>query len=292
MALGTTKIKLGRTGLEVSRVGLAPGRGNLPVSQIERAFDSGINYLYWGSYRAPNFANAIRSIGSKKRDQMVLVVQSYTRAAWMMAGSLERALRSLGTDYTDLLLLGWWNQPPPERILDAALALRERGLAKHLVISCHDRTTFKRYITNPAYGAIMVRYNAAHPGAEQDVFPFLPEQEPPGVVAYTVTRWGGLIDPMQMPEGEQRVPTATDCYRFALTSPHVNVAISAPQTEAHLDQTLETLIASPMDADELAWMRRVGAHVKARASKKTMPSPLDLVDRMMARAAGSGDATR
>jgi aryl-alcohol dehydrogenase-like predicted oxidoreductase len=287
MAFGASLTSLGRTGMRVSRIGLAPGRGGLPAREVERAFDAGVNYLYWGSLRTPAFGDAIREIGRARREQMVVVVQSYTRAAWMMAGSLERSLRRLGTDYADILLLGWWNQPPPRRIVDAALELRERGRARHIMISCHDRSTFARYVADPTYGAIMVRYNAAHPGAETDVFPHLVEQrDRPGVVAYTVTRWGDLLDPALVPDGE-RVPTATDCHRFALSSPHVDVCLSAPQTKEQLDQTLATLRAGPLDAEEMAWMKRVGAVVKARAGKRVMPSPLAVIDRMMARTSGT-----
>ena len=34
----------------------------------------------------------------------------------------------------------------------------------------------------------MIRYNAAHPGAERDIFPHL-EARRPAVVAYTATSW-------------------------------------------------------------------------------------------------------
>jgi aryl-alcohol dehydrogenase-like predicted oxidoreductase len=286
-------VDLGRTGLQVSRVGLAPGPGGkLPVSEIERAFERGVNYLYWGSLRTSNYRDAVRNIGKSRRDKLVLVVQSYARFAWAVTWSLERGLRALKADYADFFLLGWRNMPPPPAILDAALKLKERGLARHLMVSCHDRVTFKEYIADPSYGAIMVRYNASHPGAEQDVIPFLPERGRPGVVAYTVTRWGQLIDPKRTPQGE-RTPTSTDCYRFALTAKDVNICLSAPQSSAQLDQTLATLSSEPMGADELAWMKRVGAHVKAAAGKRARPSPIEIIDRIAARRAGrSGESLR
>ena len=55
----------------------------------------------------------------------------------------------------------------------------------------------------------MIRYNAKHPGAEQDIFPYL-EKRNPAVVCYTALAWGQLIRPLkniEMPNwpGQDRV---------------------------------------------------------------------------------------
>jgi hypothetical protein len=51
---------------------------------------------------------------------MVLALQSYSRVAALMEPSVEVALRKLGFEYADALLLGLWNHKPPTRILDAS----------------------------------------------------------------------------------------------------------------------------------------------------------------------------
>ena len=107
----------------------------------------------------------------------------------------------------------------------------------------------------------MVRYNAAHPGAERDVFPHLGPRAP-GVLAFTATRWGSLLRPELVPEGEP-TPRASDCYRFVLSSPHVHASLAGPKDGAELDEAMAALDRGPMSAEELAWMRRVGARVKA-----------------------------
>jgi aryl-alcohol dehydrogenase-like predicted oxidoreductase len=271
-----TTRSLGRTGITVSPLGLATGMDALPPREVERAFERGIRYFYWGTRRGSAFGKGVRAIARHHRDEITTVVQTYTRAGSLMRGSLERALRKFGIEYTDVLLLGWWNQPPPARIFDAALALKERGLAKHLAISCHDRNVFAEYAKNPAYGAVMVRYNAVHPCAETEVFPLLGEPRP-GVISYTATRWGHLLDPAALPADEPR-PRASDCYRFVLTNPGVDIAMCAPNDAAGLDEALATIERGPMTDEELAWMKRVGVHVKrAMAGRRTF-NPIEALD--------------
>jgi aryl-alcohol dehydrogenase-like predicted oxidoreductase len=285
MACSWTPVKLGRTGLEVVPLGLAAAYG-IPGRDVERAFERGLNLFYWGSRRTPDFGRALRRIAGRDRGKVVTVIQSYARAPSLITFSLESALRALGLDYTDVLLLGWWNRPPPERILATAADLVRRGRARHLMISCHHRPTFPLLARDPRVDLVMTRYNAAHPGAEQDVFPHLP-QEKPGVVAYTTTSWGQLLDPALAPAGE-RVPRSTDCYRYVLSNRHVDACWAGPKNAAQLDDAMRALDLGPMSEDELAWMRRVGESVHTRT--RLLTHALSLSDRvaLMLRLALSG----
>jgi aryl-alcohol dehydrogenase-like predicted oxidoreductase len=246
---------LGRTGLTVGPLGLSATYG-VPTAAVERAFDEGMNYLYWGSYRRPAFGRALRNL-ARQRERMVLVVQSYWPFAGGITRSLERSLRQLGFSLADVLLLGMWNRPVPERIRAACRRLRERGLVRHVAISTHNRSVIPMVALDPDIDVFHVRYNAVHTGAERDVFPHLPADNPPGIVSFTATSWKQLLGHRRIPQGE-RVPTAGDCYRFVLSHPAVDVCMTGPATSEHVDHALAAIRRGPMDEDELAWMRRVG----------------------------------
>ncbi|MFN7998522.1 MAG: aldo/keto reductase [Bryobacteraceae bacterium] len=246
---------LGRTGIEVCRIGLASSYG-APAATVEQAFDHGVNYFYWGTFRRGGFGQGLRQL-APDRDRFVLVVQSYSRLATLVGPSLERALRTLDFDYTDVLLLGLWNSTLPPRILDACRKLRDRGLVRHLAVSTHNRGLIPKLASDSDIDIFHVRYNAVHRGAEVEVFPRLPKENPPGIVSFTATSWRQLLGHKRIPSGE-KIPTATDCYRFVLTQPPVNVCMTGPANETQFQQALEALRRGPMSQDELAWMRRVG----------------------------------
>ena len=62
---------------------------------------------------------------------------------------------------------------------------------------------------------LMVRYNAAHPGAEQDIFPHVDRQST-ALISYTATRWRKLLKRPRGWTGD--VPTAADCKATASAS--------------------------------------------------------------------------
>lgn len=262
-----SRVALGRTGLSVSRLGIGSSFTGSPRF-IEEAVERGVNYLYWGSIRRPAFGRAIRNVAKKDRAGVVVTVQSYTRVAALMAPSVEIALLRTGLDYFDFLLLGMWNQPPGRALVDAALRLQERGRVRHLMLSTHNRPSLQGHFREFAagespYDVFMLRYNAVHRGAEHDVFPFLPAERPPGVIAYTATRWGHLLDPKKMPPGEEPA-RARDCYRFALSHPAVSLVLCGPANREQMQEALTALDAGPLAPEERDRMCRIGDYVYGR----------------------------
>lgn len=253
------KVKLGQTDLYAGRLGIGAAYG-VPTGAIEEAFEAGCNYFYWGALRNSRMARAIRKIiGRGKRDDLIIVIQDFRRTPKGVEKSLMRGLKKLGVDYADVLLLGWQNKPPSQKILDVVEKLKEKGAFHYLGISGHNRSLIPKLSGDSRYDLFQIRYNAANRGAEQDIFPHLP-QERPGMVSFTATRRMSLMKSKRIPAGEKR-PTPGDCYRFVLSNPCVDVVISAPSKAHQLRENLLEVAKGPMDPDELEWMRRIGDHV-------------------------------
>lgn len=264
--------RLGRSGLTVGRLGLGSSYG-APAAAYEAAFERGCNYFYWGSARRQGIGEAIRHLASRHREQLVVVLQSYSRYGTLLRRRVESGLRDLRLDYADILLLGWHNGPLSPRLLEAALRMQQRGRVRHLAVSGHHRPMFQQFARDRRLQVLMIRYNAAHRGAETEVFPHLerPDEPRPGAVCYTATRWGTLINPKYTPAG-LRTPTAVDCYRFVLSHPAVDICLTGPATAEQMAANLKALELGPLSDEELQWMRKVGDHVH-RLTARSSPNP-------------------
>lgn len=260
---------LGRTGLSVSRLGIAASYG-VPAAAMERAFHQyGVNVFYWGSRRKEGMRDALVRLKGTHRDRLVIAFQSYDKSGLVMRRFHEQGLRTLGIDCADLLILGWMMRGAPRgRMLDTALRLKEEGKVRHLAASSHNRPLLGRMVADGRLpiDVYMLRYNAAHRGAERDIFPRIPEKAPPGIMAYTATRWGQLLDPGRMPPGEEAL-TAADCYRFALTDLRVDLVMTGPRTAEELEENLRTLELGPLTDGEMERVRRIGDHVYGKGRR-------------------------
>lgn len=251
---------LGRTGRQVGRLGLGSSFGVSRESCL-RAFDHGVNYFFWGSVRTEGMAQAIRELAPGHRNELTVVVQCYVRFPSLVRKSVERGLKILGIETADVLLLGWYDSTPSERLLRSVEEMRGQGLFRHLALSTHHRPLVAELCRDTSIDVFHVRYNAVHPGAEQDIFPRLPSVQPPGIVSFTNTCWGQLLDPSRMPPGES-CPPAEDCYRFALSQRCIDVAVCGPKNDEELTCALQALRRGPLDASEMQRMRRIGAHIR------------------------------
>ncbi|MCI0601406.1 aldo/keto reductase [bacterium] len=250
------KIPLGRTGLLVSRMGIGCSYG-VDTSSLIEAFEKGINYFYFGTVRRAAMAKAIHELAPHHRDALVVAIQSYSPWPGILRKSVDIALKKLHLEHADILILGKMDKPPTHELVDEILRIRDSGKVRFLAISAHDRSRLRSYIDIGLFDILMVRYNAAHTGAETEVFSHLPAENRPGVVCYTATRWGTLLKNVS---GE-RTAAASDCYRFCLHEPSVDICLSGPKNRKEMEEALRVLHLPPMSADELAWMRRIGTNV-------------------------------
>ncbi len=254
---------LGRTGLKVGRLGIASGYG-APTAAIEEAFERGCNYFTWGTvikgYK-PEMRQALKNIVAKgQRDRLVLAAFTYAHSNFFTERMLRRGLKSAGLDHADVLILGYFSRRVPRRLIDGALRMKEKGLVRFIGLSSHNRKLLGELGRDGEFDVLHLRYNAAHRGAETEIFPLLSADKRPGTVVFTATRWGKLLDPKKMPQGE-KPPTAPDCYRFVLSHPAVDVCISGSKTVEQMRENLNVLDGGPMSEDELARMRRIGDFV-------------------------------
>ncbi len=251
---------LGRTGLEVSRIGLAGGY-KIPAGAVEKAIaEYGINYFYWET-RKPGMGAALRSLSVRDRQSIVIAVQTYDHIGFWLRGSVEKALRELAIDHVDILLLGWFNRMPAKRVLDATARLKDEGKISFLGVTGHNRKFHGMLAHQPdsPIDVLQIRYSAAHRGAEDEVFKGLFKNRP-GITTYTATRWGKLLKANKMPPGEKPL-TAAECYRFVLSHPAVDVCLAGPRTEQEMDEGLLALDAGPLSGEEMERIRRIGEHV-------------------------------
>ncbi len=119
----------------------------------------------------------------------------------------------------------------------------------------------------------MIRYNAAHRGAEREIFQPLSElgAARPAIIAYTATRWGMLLEPL--PErGFAQPMTGPECYRFVLGHPPVDMAWCAARTPEELSEDVAGVLEGPLEPGRLEDVRRFGeaVHAAARGGRRWM----------------------
>lgn len=257
--------QLGQTGLDVSRLGLAGAFGISP-EDTERAFhELGVNYFFLTPRMKGVSEGVRRLVRAGHRDELVIATGANIPMGWTVRRAWEKIVRTLGVEHLDVFHLFWvqarWYVTG--KTWPAMQALKDEGKVTALAISCHDRPMARKLVDDLGLDVLMIRYNAAHRGAEREIFATLPEARP-GIVSYTATRWGRLLKPL----GDQGPMTAPECYRFALGHPAVDVTLCGARSFSELAENVRGVAQGPLDEDRLAAVRRFGDAVRATARGK------------------------
>jgi len=257
----------------VFRMGIA-GNYGIDSSDVEWAAEQGANYWVWGA-SFKKVTVGIKEVIRKNREKNVVALLGWGFFGWQVRQSIEKALRKLNTDYLDVFKLGWLGRTSiySQGVVDSLLKLKQEGKIKAIGTSIHDRQRAGQLALDSELDLLMIRYNAKHTGAEEDIFPHLKKRNP-AVVSYTALAWQQLINPVKGIEvapwpgskEKAKIPPLTPelCYRFVLSNPHIHLALTGPKNREQLMMNFRAMQQGALTPEELNWIRQYGKLIKSK----------------------------
>lgn len=249
---------LGRTGMDVSPLAIS-GAFDLPARSLDLARERGVDLFFWEpGYRA---MTAWLGRPSVRRSGARVIAGSYHGGPEAVTRDVRRALRSLRRERIDVFLLFWTRdlaRLSPEVHEDLARLQRE-GAIGAIGLSTHDRAIARAAVESGRWDAVMTRHSAAHPGAEDALLPAA-RAAGTAVLTFSALSYGRLLRPA--PGGPAWVPSAAQCYRYAMDQAGVSACIAAPRRARELAQDLDALAMAPLDAETTARLREHGRRVR------------------------------
>ncbi len=267
-------------GKPVARLGLASHGHHTSITpdDILHALDCGVGLLNWPGFaeegeadRGDAFSEAIAALGSR-RDEVVVCAQFGARTATEARRELRLLLKALHTDYIDVLTLyyveereEWDHLRRSGGALEFCHAAKKDGIVRRIGVTIHQRPLAAEMAQSGELDVLMIRYNAAHRGAERDIFPVTRRLGLP-IISYTATRWGALLRAAPGNFSDDEVARAPAWYRFVLQEPAISIVLCAPHNRAELDEDLTVLSATgPLSLDEHTRLAEHGSRVKESA---------------------------
>lgn len=250
----------GSTGLLASPLGLACNYG-IDADGVERAFhELGVNLFFVTPRMGPGVEGIRRLISAGHRDKLVLVSVVSVPLGFRVQPAFERCAKALGTDTLDVFLIGWVRSRwyAGGRTWPAMQRLKDEGKVRALGISIHDRPLARALVDELKLDVLMCRYNAAHRGAEREIFASLGPKRP-AILSYTATRWGALLKPRDG-LGPMSGP---ECYRFVLGHPVVDAALCGAGSLEELRENVAGVLEGPLPEQRLEEVRRFGDAVRS-----------------------------
>jgi hypothetical protein len=243
---------LGPAQLAVAPLGIS-GHYGLPARGFSRAYEAGVNLMFW----EPNYRTLTEfytRVGPSVRRSIHLIGGTFEADGRRVRQDAERVLRTLKIEQIAFFLLFWvqsWRRVTPD-VRETLEQLKEVGKIATFGLSTHSRPLAVEAL-DAGWDPVMVRHSAAHRGAEIEVSPRAAQRRA-SLITFSNTCYGRLL---QAHNG-MSPPPAADCYRYALMQPGVRACLSAPATLAQLDDNLEALRDSVLPEERRNYLLSFG----------------------------------
>ncbi|WP_427175276.1 aldo/keto reductase [Arthrobacter sp. 92] len=260
--------RLGRTGLQVSEVGV----GGAPLGiedylekwspdtaesersvrdMLSRAIGLGYNYIdtapSYGAGRSEELIGLGLDGGLRSKTCLAtkFLWRGQDKAAVME--SVEASLRRLRTDYVDVLQIhgdtGYAYTPEDFRWImesgpmEAMQQLREQGKVRYLGITCEEPVSLVPFLETDQFDMIQIKYNVIHQGAWHNVIPLAAKLDVGVVVMRPLT--SGIFQKLMRnarPDIEELVDLNELALNFILSEPAIASAIVGARRPSEVER--------------------------------------------------------
>ena len=255
--------KLGKTGLEVSRLGFGCMRlpmksdkeidRDLAIPILHRAVDLGVTYFDTAvGYCAGDSQRVVGEAMESIRDKVILSTKNHhydktDKDGWWK--NLNDSLERLRTDHIDVYNLHGMNFERYEAavagddgLYKELLKAKEQGMIRHICHSFHGSAeSLKKCVETGLFESVTVQYNLLDQSLEEGMIHAA--ENGMGVVIMGPVGGGRLGFPTGKASeiaGEVK-STPELALRFVLSNEHVNVALSGMSTMQQLEENVETV---------------------------------------------------
>jgi predicted aldo/keto reductase-like oxidoreductase len=177
------KIRLGKTGMMVTRVGF----GGIPIQRctddeavavIKRCLELGVNFIDTANAYTTSEARIGRAIAGRKRQDLIIATKTQLRERDKIEEHLELSLKRLGTDYIDLYQFHQVSdRQSMDKILDpnGPMVVLEKALKdgriRHIGLTSHSMEFAKEAVKTGRFETVMFPFNFITVEAAEELIP-------------------------------------------------------------------------------------------------------------------------
>lgn len=248
----TDRVKLGRSGVEVSVVGIGTGSigwgghsnqtrlGQESFTRLMRhSLDNGITFFDLADQYGTNpyFKRAMEGV---PRDRYVVQTKTNDRSAEGARADVDRFLKEIGVDYIDSLIIhcvteGDWTSRY-RGVMDVLEEAKAQGKIRSHGVTCHSFPALKAAYASDWVQINQVRWNPKQAHMDNDVetardlFARM-RAKGQGMIGMKVVGQGDIVN------GARRI-SPEECYRFQIESGVVDAFVVGVESVSHIDQML------------------------------------------------------